>query len=65
MFDWATVWPIFTVIMKYAGFVGVGIVVVILIAIPQLQYRKHPDTYFLIVEDYDEYLEKLEAKTAE
>ncbi len=40
------------------GYVGVGIVVLILVAIPQLQYRKHPDTYFLITEDYDAYLEK-------
>lgn len=58
MFDWATVWPIFTVIMKYAGFIGIGIVVIILILIPQIQYRKHPETYFLITEDYDAYLEK-------
>ncbi|MDY5252909.1 MAG: PTS ascorbate transporter subunit IIC [Erysipelotrichaceae bacterium] len=62
MFDWATVWPMFTVIMKYAGYIGVGIVVIILIAIPQLQYRKHPDTYFLITEDYDAYLEKINNK---
>lgn len=60
MFDWATVWPVFTVIMKFAGYIGIGIVVLILLAIPQLQYRKHPDTYFLIAEDYDAYLEKLE-----
>lgn len=62
MFDWATVWPFFTVIMKFAGYFGVAIVVLILLAIPQLQYRKHPDTYFLITEDYDEYLEKIKAK---
>lgn len=59
MFDWATVWPMFTVIMKFAGYIGVAIVVLILLAIPQLQYRKHPDTYFLITEDYDAYLEKV------
>lgn len=59
MFDWATVWPAFTVIMKFAGYIGIGIVVLILLAIPQLQYRKHPDTYFLITEDYDAYLEKV------
>jgi PTS system ascorbate-specific IIC component len=59
MFDWATVWPVFTVIMKYAGYIGIGIVVIILVAIPQLQYRKNKDTYFLITEDYDAYLEKV------
>lgn len=62
MFDWATVWPMFTVIMKFAGYFGIGIVVLILLAIPQLQYRKHPDTYFLITEDYDAYLEKINEK---
>ena len=62
MFDWATVWPAFTLIMKYAGYIGVAVVVLILLAIPQIQYRKHPDTYFLITEDYDAYLEKVQAK---
>lgn len=65
MFDWATVWPLFTVIMKFLGYFGVAIVVLILLAIPQLQYRKHPDTYFLITEDYDEYQEKMKEKEAQ
>lgn len=60
MFDWATVWPIFTVIMKGLGIFGIIVVVLILIAIPQLQYRKNPEGYFLIVEDYDEYLNRFE-----
>ena len=64
MFDWTTVWPMFTVLMKFLGFAGVAIVVLILIAIPQIQYRKHPDTYFLITEDYDAYLEKVAEKNA-
>ena len=55
MFDWATVWPLMTVLMKYLGFVGIGIVVIGLLAIPQIQYRRRPDTYFLITEDYEEY----------
>lgn len=62
MFDWATVWPFFTVLMKFAGYIGVVLVVLILIAIPQIQYRRHPDTYFLITEDYDAYLKKKEEK---
>ena len=57
MFDWATVWPGITVAMKILGFVGVALVVVILLAIPQLQYRADPKGYFLIVDDYDAYLE--------
>ena len=59
MWDWAVVWPIFTVIMKYAGFIGLAIILVVLILIPQLQYRSHPDTYFLCVEDYEAYKEKV------
>lgn len=64
MFDWDTVWPIFTVIMKYLGYVGVAVVVIILLAIPQIEYRMDPEGYFMITEDYDAYLEHLEAKKA-
>lgn len=65
MFDWATVWPIFTVIMKFLGYAGVAVVCLILIMIPQMQYKKNPDTYFLIAEDYDAYLEVMEKKEQE
>ena len=65
MFDWDTVWPIFTVIMKYGGYIGVAIVVIVLLAIPQIEYRMDPEGYFLITEDYDAYLEHLEAKKKE
>lgn len=58
MFDWATVWPAFTIIMKVLGVVGIAVVVILLLAIPQLQYRKNPEGYFLIVEDYESYQEK-------
>ncbi|HCM90630.1 MULTISPECIES: PTS ascorbate transporter subunit IIC [Vagococcus] len=58
MFDWATVWPGFTIIMKVLGVVGIAVVVIILLAIPQLQYRKNPEGYFLIVDDYEAYQEK-------
>ena len=58
MFDWATAWPLFTVVMKVLGYAGIAVVVIGLLAIPQLQYRKNPDGYFLIVEDYDTYAEK-------
>ncbi len=64
MFDWDTVWPMFTVIMHYLGYVGVAIVVVILFALPQIEYRMDPEGYFLITEDYDAYLEHIEKKKA-
>lgn len=62
MFDWATIWPAFTVIMKFLGYAGIAIVIIILVLIPQFQYRKHKDTYFLIAEDYEAYLEKMKEK---
>lgn len=64
MFDWATVWPVMTILMKYLGYFGVALVVVLLLAIPQLQYRANPEGYFLIVDDYDEYVKKMATKSA-
>ncbi|AMC92706.1 PTS ascorbate transporter subunit IIC [Erysipelothrix larvae] len=57
MFDWATVWPIFTYILHFLGYAGVAVVALILFAIPQLQYKADPEGYFLITEDYDKYAE--------
>lgn len=65
MFDWATVWPIFTLIMKYGGYIGIAIVIVILVMIPQLQYRKNKETYFLVTDDYDEYVKVKEKEEQE
>ena len=62
MWDWAILWPGFTIIMKYLGYIGIGIVALILIAIPQIQYLKNKDTYFLITDDYEAYKEKMKAK---
>lgn len=58
MWDWAVVWPIFTVLMKYLSYAGVGIIVVVLALIPQLQYLKDKENYFLITKDYEEYKRK-------
>jgi PTS system ascorbate-specific IIC component len=62
MFDWDTVWPCFTVLMHYLGYVGIAIVVVILFALPQLEYRQDPEGYFLITEDYEAYKEHVAKK---
>lgn len=58
MFDWATVWPVMGVILKVLGYVGIGVVVIGLLVIPQLQYRKNPEGYFMVVDDFDQYNEK-------
>lgn len=55
MWDWAVVWPVFTVLMKYLSYIGVGLIVVVLVLIPQLEYMKDKENYFLITEDYEEY----------
>ena len=62
MFDWDTVWPLMTVLMRYLSYAGVVICVVALLAIPQIEYRMDPKGYFLITEDYDAYVEYQEKK---
>ena len=52
MWDWAVVWPVMTGLMQTLSYAGLGIAVVALLAIPQLQYRAHRKTYFLEVEDW-------------
>ena len=64
MWDWAVVWPIMTGLMKFLSYGGLAICVIGLIAIPQLQYRKHKDTYFLEVEDYQKCKEIREQQAA-
>ena len=64
MWDWAVVWPVFTVLMKYLSYAGLAIVILILIAIPQLQYKADKEGYFLMTEDWEAYKE-LKAKKAE
>jgi PTS system ascorbate-specific IIC component len=58
MWDWAVLWPSFTVIMKYAGYAGFALCCIFLILIPQLQYRKDKELYFLVTEDYNAYKAK-------
>lgn len=55
MWDWAVVWPGFTFIMKNLGYIGFAAVVLFLIMIPQIQYSKDKERYFLITEDYETY----------
>ena len=61
-FDWDTLWPAIGVIMNYGQYIGVAAVILILLAIPQIIYYRSKDTYFLIAEDYDQYLEVMEQK---
>ena len=62
MFDWATVWPVIAVAMKYGQFIGVAIVVLALLAIPQIQYARNKENYFLITDDYAQYVKNKKAE---
>ena len=55
MWDWAVVWPTFTVVMKNLSYLGLALVVAFLVVIPQIQYRRNKETYFLVTDDYEEY----------
>ncbi len=55
MWDWAVIWPVMTGVMKFLSYAGIALVAIVLLAIPQIQYRKDKDGYFLITEDYEAY----------
>lgn len=65
MWDWAVVWPVFTVVMKYLSYAGVAIIAIALFAVPQIQYLLNKDTYFLATTDYEAYKAKKAEKEAE
>jgi PTS system ascorbate-specific IIC component len=62
MWDWAVVWPVMTGLMKFLSYAGIAIIVIVLVLIPQIQYRMDKEKYFLITEDYEAYKEKKAAK---
>ena len=64
MWDWAVVWPVMTVVMKFLSYAGVVVVAVALLIIPQLEYRADKEGYFLITEDYEAYKELKEKREA-
>ncbi|PRR82717.1 PTS ascorbate transporter subunit IIC [Clostridium vincentii] len=63
-FDFDTVWPVIGVLMKNFQYVGFGVVVLALLAIPQFQYRKNRKGYFKIAENYEEYISEMEEAKA-
>jgi PTS system ascorbate-specific IIC component len=58
MWDWAVIWPVMTGVMKFLSYAGIALIVIVLVIIPQIQYRMDKDNYFLITEDYEAYKEK-------
>lgn len=61
MWDWAVIWPVMTGVMKYLSYAGIALVVVGLLAIPQIRYWFDKEGYFKMTEDYEAY-KKLKAK---
>lgn len=57
-FDWDTLWIPIGLLMKNFGTVGLIVVIVGMLAIPQIQFRRRKEDYFLIIEDYEAYAEK-------
>ena len=55
MYDWTTIWPIMTVIIKVLGWAGIILCAVGLLALPYLEWKKDPKGYFLMTEDYAAY----------
>lgn len=61
-FDGAVFWTILGVLWKNAGLLGIILTCVVWLLIPQIQYRRNKDMYFLVIEDYEKYKEKAEIK---
>lgn len=54
-FDGSVFWGPLSILLKHAGIIGVVIVSIIWIVIPQIQYARHKDTYWKVIDDYEEY----------
>lgn len=52
MFDWATLFMGTTILSKYLGLLVPVALIPLMLIIPQLQYRRHKDTYFTTMRDH-------------
>ncbi len=51
MFDWATLWAGTTVLTDALGIIVPILLIPLMLVIPQLQYRRHKETYFTTMRD--------------
>jgi PTS system ascorbate-specific IIC component len=51
MFDWATLFAGTTILSKYLGILVPIVLIPLLLIIPQLQYKRHAETYFTTMRD--------------
>ena len=49
--DWATIWPVIGYAINYLAVGGIVLAIVIMLIIPQLQYRKNKENYFELQEN--------------
>lgn len=54
-FDFEFFWPWAGISFKTLGYIGIALVMVVLLIIPQLQYRRNKEGYFIINTEWDEY----------
>lgn len=63
-FDAALTFPVFGLLWKNMGWIGFAIVIIGLLIVPQIQYLKNKDTYWLASKDWEKYKEVVAAKEA-
>lgn len=51
MFDWATLFMGTTILSKYLGIIVPVLLIPLMLVIPQLQYKRHKETYFTTMRD--------------
>lgn len=51
--DWATLWPVMGVAIKFLALPGMILCIVGMLIIPQIQYRNHREKYFELAESED------------
>ncbi len=51
MFDWATLWSGTVVLTDAIGIIVPILLIPLMLVIPQLQYRRHKETYFTTMRD--------------
>ena len=52
--DYVTFWPVIGLIMKYLAVPGIIIAILLMLAIPQLQYKKNKENYWKVTEAVEE-----------
>ncbi len=63
-FDAALTFPVYGLLWKGLGWTGIVITLVAMLIVPQIQYARNKDTYWLAAQDWEKYKEVVAAKEA-